>query len=78
MKRFLFSILFRPGFVPGLAPPKIPDGEKVDFDVSSSQDGSKLSPSNCLFGRLLDHVWAHILTFHCHFRTFIENEWKRT
>ncbi|KAK1900949.1 Troponin T cardiac muscle [Dissostichus eleginoides] len=22
----------RPGFVPGLAPPKIPDGEKVDFD----------------------------------------------
>uniref|UniRef100_A0A8C3A3A2 Troponin T type 2b (cardiac) n=1 Tax=Cyclopterus lumpus TaxID=8103 RepID=A0A8C3A3A2_CYCLU len=28
-----FSILLRrPGFVPGLAPPKIPDGEKVDFD----------------------------------------------
>ncbi|KAL3058243.1 hypothetical protein OYC64_010421 [Pagothenia borchgrevinki] len=22
----------KPGFVPGLAPPKIPDGEKVDFD----------------------------------------------
>lgn len=28
----------RPGFVPGLAPPKIPDGEKVDFDVSSPEN----------------------------------------
>lgn len=32
---FCFSRL---GFVPGLVPPKIPDGEKVDFDVSLSQD----------------------------------------
>uniref|UniRef100_A0A3B4T322 Troponin T type 2b (cardiac) n=1 Tax=Seriola dumerili TaxID=41447 RepID=A0A3B4T322_SERDU len=27
-----FSILNRSGFMPGLAAPKIPDGEKVDFD----------------------------------------------
>uniref|UniRef100_A0A8C4ZJW9 Troponin T type 2b (cardiac) n=1 Tax=Gadus morhua TaxID=8049 RepID=A0A8C4ZJW9_GADMO len=26
------SLYSRPGFVPGLAAPKIPDGEKVDFD----------------------------------------------
>uniref|UniRef100_A0A665T1T6 Troponin T type 2b (cardiac) n=1 Tax=Echeneis naucrates TaxID=173247 RepID=A0A665T1T6_ECHNA len=31
-KREAFSILLRASFVPGLAPPKIPDGEKVDFD----------------------------------------------
>uniref|UniRef100_A0A667WYL6 Troponin T type 2b (cardiac) n=1 Tax=Myripristis murdjan TaxID=586833 RepID=A0A667WYL6_9TELE len=29
---FCFCTLFRPAFVPGLTPPKIPDGEKVDFD----------------------------------------------
>lgn len=28
--------------MPGLAPLKIPEGEKVDFDVSSSQHGSQL------------------------------------
>ncbi|KAI3369826.1 hypothetical protein L3Q82_024655 [Scortum barcoo] len=31
-QNFPFSILLRPGFVPGLAAPKIPEGEKVDFD----------------------------------------------
>lgn len=30
-----FPVLLRLGFVPGLAAPKIPEGEKVDFDVSS-------------------------------------------
>uniref|UniRef100_A0A672FPI2 Troponin T type 2b (cardiac) n=1 Tax=Salarias fasciatus TaxID=181472 RepID=A0A672FPI2_SALFA len=28
----VFETFLRPGFVPGLAAPKIPDGEKVDFD----------------------------------------------
>lgn len=28
-----YALIIRP-FVPALVPPKIPDGEKVDFDVS--------------------------------------------
>lgn len=29
--------LFRPFIMPNLIPPKIPDGEKVDFDVSEEE-----------------------------------------
>lgn len=37
-KHFPFPVFLRPGFVPCLAAPKIPEGERVDFDVSVSQD----------------------------------------
>lgn len=34
-KPYFFVSILRPGFMAGLAAPKIPEGEKVDFDVGS-------------------------------------------
>ncbi len=46
-KDVYFSIFLRPGFVPGLAAPKIPEGERVDFDVSPPT--WSLTPANWTF-----------------------------
>lgn len=54
MIKFQLFILLRPGFVSSLSVPKIPEGEKVDFDVSSAN-------SHVL---LADHWFMFLTTFH--------------
>lgn len=54
MIKFQLFALLRPGFVSSLSVPKIPEGEKVDFDVSSAN-------SNVL---LADHWFMFLTMFH--------------